>query len=171
MVSGLRVGIIHAVKAVFQLHFTPVLPKMAAMNRFVVTLGLAFCFGLLSPAMRAAEPRPEDVAQPVAKEWLALVDAGKYDESWEQMSPGFKKEVKRRKWKSTVEKIRQPLGAFKSRKLKSAEYSKELPGAPEGEYVILQYDSAFEKKPAAVEKVTLILGHDLTWRVSSYAVK
>lgn len=141
------------------------------MNKLIISRCLALCLAMLGLVAYAVEPRPEDVAQPVAKEWLALVDAGKYDESWEQTSPGFKKAVSKRKWKSTVEKIRQPLGAFKSRKLKSAEYSKELPGAPEGEYVILQYDSAFERKPAAVEKVTLILGLDLTWRVSSYAVK
>jgi hypothetical protein len=141
------------------------------MNKFIPILFLVVGFGLARGPALGTETRPEDAAQPVAAAWLALVDAGKYVESWEKMSPGFQKEVSRRKWKSTVEKIRQPLGKFSSRKLKSAEYSKELPGAPEGEYVVLRYDSAFEKKTAAVEKVTLILGQDLNWRVSSYAVK
>jgi hypothetical protein len=154
-----------------QLHFPLALLKRVAMNKFIVPLLFAVCLCLPRGTALGVETRPEDAAQPAAVEWLALVDAGKYVESWEKMSPGFKKAVSKRKWKSTVEKIRSPLGKFTSRKLKSAEYSKELPGAPEGEYVVLQYDSVFERKPAAIEKVTLILGQDLNWRVSSYAVK
>jgi len=141
------------------------------MNKFIVPLLFVVSLCLPHGAAFGVEARPEDAAQPAAAAWLALVDAGKFMESWEAMSPGFKKKVSQRKWKSIVEEIRKPPGKFTTRKLKSAEYSKELPGAPEGEFVMLQYDSAFERKPAAVEKITLILGQDLNWRVSSYAVK
>ena len=118
-----------------------------------------------------AETKPEVAAQEAAEKWLALVDGSKDAESWEQMSAPFKKEVSKRKWKSTIGGIRQPLGKPVSRKLKSAEYTKELAGAPEGEYVVVRFDTAFEHKPATVETVTLVLGQDLIWRVSSYAVK
>lgn len=141
------------------------------MNNSIVLILVALGLYLPCRHVLAAETLPEVAAQSAATEWLALVDGGNYMESWEKMSPGFKKQVSKRKWKSTVEKIRSPLGKFTSRKLKSAEYSKELPGAPEGEYVVLQYDSVFEHKPAGVEKLTLILGQDLKWRVSSYAIK
>ena len=87
------------------------------------------------------------------------------------MSPDFKKAVSKRKWKSTVSKIRKPLGKLVTRKPKSAEFTKDLPGAPEGEYVVAKFDTAFENKPVAVETVTLVLGLDLFWRVSSYSVK
>jgi hypothetical protein len=141
------------------------------MNKFIVLFLFVVSLCLPRGTALGVEARPEDAAQPAAVAWLALVDAGTFAESWEAMSPGFKKKVSKRKWKSTVEEIRKPLGKFSTRKLKSAEYSKELPGAPEGEYVVLHYDSAFERKPAAIEKITLILGRDLNWRVSSYAVK
>jgi hypothetical protein len=131
----------------------------------VLALGLSW-----AGAVAAVLP-PEKAAQSPAEEWLALVDAGKYTESWEQMAPHFRKAVGRRKWRTEIEKIRKPLGKLTERKLKSAEYSKELPGAPEGEYVVLVYETAFEHKPAAEEKVTLILGQDLIWRVAGYAVK
>jgi hypothetical protein len=133
----------------------------------LVVLGLLLVRTLSS----AVETKAEVAAQDAAEKWLALVDGGKDAESWEQMSGPFKKEVSKRKWKSTIEEIRKPAGKRVSRKLKSAEYSRELLGAPEGEYVIAKFDTAFERKPSAVEIVTLVLGQDLQWRVSSYAVK
>ncbi len=125
----------------------------------------------LARTVSSADATREASAQDAAEKWLALVDAGKYTESWEAMSAPFKKEVSKRKWKPTIEEIRRPLGKRDSRKLKSAEYTKELPGAPDGEYVVAKFDTAFSQKPAASETVTLVLGQDLIWRVSSYAVK
>jgi hypothetical protein len=133
----------------------------------VVVTGLA----LIATIVSAVEAKREDLAQGEALLWLSLVDSNKYDESWQEMAPAFKKLVNKRKWKSTVTDIRKPLGKLASRKPKSAEYTKELPGAPEGEYVVAKFDTAFENKPAAVETVTLVLGTDLNWRVSSYSVK
>lgn len=141
------------------------------MNKLIVPLILMICLWLVPDVARAGVTPPEEAGMTAAKEWLAIVDAGKYPESWGTMAAGFKKEVSKRKWKNAITEIRQPLGKLVSRKFKSAEYSKELPGAPEGEYVIVQFDAAFEKKQAATEKVTLILGQDLFWRVSGYAVK
>jgi len=132
-----------------------------------VVLGLC----LLAATAKAGEANRETVAQGEALLWLSLVDSNKYDASWEEMSPAFKKQVNKRKWKSTVTDLRKPLGSLVSRKAKSAEYTKELPGAPEGEYVVAKFDTVFEKKPSAVETVTLVLGTDLNWRVSSYSVK
>lgn len=136
-----------------------------------VLLPVALAVCLLASTANAAEAKREAVAQGEALLWLGFVDAGNYDESWQAMSPEFKKEVNKRKWKSTVSAIRKPLGKVSSRKAKSAEYTKELPGAPEGEYVVAKFDTSFEKKPATVETVILVLGTDLNWRVSSYSVK
>jgi hypothetical protein len=115
--------------------------------------------------------KPEQAAQAAAEKWLVLVDDGKFAESWESMAPGFKDEVSQRKWKSIIADIRKPLGKLVARKLKSAEFSKELPGAPEGEYVLLKFETSFENKPAASETVTPVLGQDLIWRVTGYSVK
>ena len=37
---------------------------------------------------------------------------------------------------------REPLGKILTRKLNSAAYTKTLPGAPDGEYVVIQYEAA-----------------------------
>jgi hypothetical protein len=58
-----------------------------------------------------------------------------------------------------------------SRKLKSATYSKTLPGAPDGEYVVIKYNTSFANKASAVETISPMLDKDGTWRVSGYFIK
>ncbi len=148
------------------------------MNRVIALVPLVLGLMLLGRASPAAEPgrgpatvSREQAAQTTAEQWLALVDAGKYAESWDTMSADFKKTVSKRKWNSTVSEIRNPLGKVLARKLKSAEYTKDLPGAPEGEFVVLKFETSFEHRPTAIETVTPILESDLLWRVSVYSVK
>ena len=74
-------------------------------------------------------------------------------------------------WKSSLESVRKPLGSLVSRKLKSAKYSKKLPGAPDGEYVVLQFTTSFTNKTEAVETVTPMLDQDGKWKVSGYFIK
>jgi len=143
------------------------------MNRFIVLLAVAFGLsGVLAIGhATTAASKPEEAARATAELWLPLVDNGKYAESWEKLAPSFKDEVPKAKWIATIKEIRNPLGKLTSRKLKSAEYSKDLPGAPEGEYVVLKYDTVFEKKPVAEETITTVLSQDLTWYVTGYSVK
>ena len=42
---------------------------------------------------------------------------------------------------------------------------------PDGKYVILEYESAFEKKSSAVETVVPMVDPDGTWRVSGYFIR
>src|SRR6185295_1563712 len=97
---------------------SPVEPlHISAMNKFFFTL-LCVSGLLLVRTVSSADATREASAQDAAEKWLALVDAGKYTESWEAMSAPFKKEVSKRKWKPTIEEIRRPLGKRDSRKLK-----------------------------------------------------
>jgi uncharacterized protein DUF4019 len=105
-----------------------------------------------------------------AEAWLALVDAGKYAESWDAAAGEFKRAVKQNDWAEMVAVVREPLGKVSSRRLRAAEYKASLPGAPEGKYVLIQFETAFEKRQA-VETVTPMLEADGTWKVSGYFVK
>ena len=58
-----------------------------------------------------------------------------------------------------------------SRQLESKRYTTTLPGAPEGQYVVLQYKISFANNKSAVETVVLILGNDKKWRVSGYQIE
>ena len=118
-----------------------------------------------------AQQKPEDLAQKSAEAWLALADAGKYAETWDEAAQLFKGAVTKDTWIVAVKGVRTPLGAVQSRKLKTATYTKTLPGAPDGEYVVIQYDTSFANKKSAVETITPMLDKDGKWRVSGYFVK
>ena len=122
-------------------------------------------------AVVRAQQKPEDLAQKSAEAWLALTDSGKYGESWEQASSAFKTALTKEKWVGMLDSVRTPLGALGSRRLNTAKYTKNPPKAPEGEYVILTFDTSFEKLPSAIETVSLILDKDAQWRVAGYLIK
>jgi hypothetical protein len=121
------------------------------------------------PPLVAATPEAE--AQKVAEKWLALIDAGKYAAGWQTAAGYFQAAVTQEKCVEAISAARQPLGEMVSRKLKSAKYTKTLPGAPDGEYVVLQFDTSFTNKKQAVETITPMLDKDGKWKVSGYYIK
>jgi hypothetical protein len=112
----------------------------------------------------------ETAAVAAANEWLALVDAGKFETSWERSASLFRKSVSADQWTKSISTVRTPFGKFISRELLSANYMTSLPGAPDGQYVMIQYRCKFENKQAAVETVTPMFD-DGEWKVSGYYVK
>jgi hypothetical protein len=46
-----------------------------------------------------------------------------------------------------------------------------LPAAPDGNYVVLKYDTSFENKKSATETIAPMLDKDGKWRVSGYYIK
>ena len=120
---------------------------------------------------KAGEEGARKAARDAAKSWLGVVDSGKYAESWTHASSYFRKQVSAQQWEKAVRSARGPLGKVLSRELKSAEYSRTLPGAPDGEYVVIQYGGSFENKKDAVETVVAMREKDGDWRVGGYFIK
>jgi hypothetical protein len=112
-----------------------------------------------------------DKAVEAAKTWLSLVDEGRYGESWETAAVYFRNAITKQKWEQTLNGVRKPLGRLLSRELKSKMYRKSLPGAPDGEYVVIQFTTSFENKSSAIETVTPMLDEDGNWRVSGYYIR
>jgi len=137
----------------------------------VLSAVLFFFLMVSMAALAQGQEKPEEAAQAAASDWLALVDSGKYAESWQEAAQLFKGAVTKEKWQSMLHGTREPLGKLSSRKLKSATYTETLPGAPDGEYVVIQYDTSFEHKQSAVETVTPMLDKGGKWRVSGYFIK
>jgi len=124
---------------------------------------------LVSMSVYASDDKIRD-ADEAAGKWLALIDGRQYLDSWDQAASLFKQQVSADNWLQSISAARQPLGAMISRKLISATYATSLPGAPDGEYVVLQYQTTFRYKKSAVETVTPMLDNK-RWRVSGYYVR
>lgn len=137
--------------------------------KLVVLFSFAMLLSLCVPAQ--AQGKPEQLAQQSAESWLALTDSGKSAESWDEAAPIFKAAVTQEQWKKALAASRDPFGKLLSRKLTSATYTTTLPGAPDGEYVVLKYASSFEHKQSAIETVTPMLDKNGKWRVSGYYIK
>ena len=124
---------------------------------------------VLASPLHAADG-PEKAAQAAAEKWLALVDAGNYGESYEAGAAFFRKALTKEQWVEAVGKARGPLGRLQSRTLLGAKPMTELPGAPKGEYVVLQYEAKFAGQ-TAIETITPMKDADGVWRVSGYFVR
>jgi hypothetical protein len=116
-------------------------------------------------------PEAEKQALAAAEAWLALVDDGKYAESWDEAANYLRGAVAKDDFVKSLSGVRKPLGKLKSRVIKSKAYRTSLPGAPDGKYVVIQYKTVFENKESAVETVTPMLDKDQKWRVSGYYIK
>ncbi len=104
-------------------------------------------------------------------DWLAVVDAGDYGAGWDAAASVMQDGIPKDQFSQQVGAARGPFGAVKSRSFASAEYKTTLDGAPDGEYVILTFETVFENKAAAVETVTPTVDWDGAWKVSGYYVK
>lgn len=113
----------------------------------------------------------EERAQQAAEDWLAGVDAGDSDVTWAEAASGFRAAVTKAAWAESLGRVQNALGLAVSRSLASAEYKSELPGAPDGHYVVLTYNTSFEHKANGVETVVPHLDDDGQWHVSGYFVK
>jgi hypothetical protein len=142
---------------------------MQSRRSFVVALSALSLVGLARPL--AADRAAEDEAADAARAWLAIVDEGRYAQSWDEAAPAFKEAVTKDQWLQALGSVRAPLGSCLSRKPLARQLVESLPGAPKGPYVVMQFTTDFQGKAGAIETVTPALGADGRWRVSGYFIK
>ena len=128
-----------------------------------------------------ALPEREVAATDAALAWLALVDAGRYEDSYEACAPLFKRELTSGRWAELLTAVRKPLGRVEARRVASAVLTTELPDAPRGEYVIVVFETTFAGGKKGREFVTpmraLADGHKApggepaSWEVAGYYIR
>jgi hypothetical protein len=129
-------------------------------------------------ALAADEPEPAPAvsvldmapAMHAADAWLAYVDTGRYGQSWDETAAFFREAMPKVQWETTLAAARDALGVTIARKVRSANYTRVLPGAPEGEYVVIQYDTRFANR-LSVETITPMREKDGTWKVAGYQIR
>lgn len=115
--------------------------------------------------------RYDPAAEQAAMDWLALADAGDASATWVAAASLFRDAVSEGDWARALTAAREPLGAVRTRTLHAAHPTTELPGAPDGQYVVFEFHTQFERKRAAVETVSPMRDADGEWRVSGYYVR
>ena len=139
----------------------------------------AAALALLSTGGTSPDPRPRPLAAAAAtapagaaaaREWAALLDEGRWQESWREAAAMFRAQLGAATWAAQVRPVREPLGAVAARDLLSATKSNSLPGAPAGEYEIVQFQTRFAAKSDAVETVVLVR-EGPAWKVTGYYIR
>jgi len=106
-----------------------------------------------------------------ARVFLSAMDQERYGDAWESASESFRSSIERVKWEIAAQQGRGATGVLIARKLRSAAYTTQVPGAPVGEYVAIVYDSRFERRPVAIELLTAERGADGRWRIAGYSIR
>jgi hypothetical protein len=123
---------------------------------------------LSAPAIASPDAVTPEVA--AANDWLKQLDAKNWNESWEGTGKLFQSNLTQEQWTKTAQAVREPLGAVISRHILGVTKTTTLPGAPDGEYGVLTYSTAFTNKASAVETVVLI--HDgEQWKIVGYFIR
>lgn len=105
-----------------------------------------------------------------ANDWLKIVDAGEYAESWQNSDALFKSQLSQAQWNNELKGVRTPLGGVISRtKIDINEYS-SLPGVPDGKYFVIRFKTEFKNKKSTTETLTFSKksGH---WLPIGYFIK
>jgi hypothetical protein len=133
----------------------------------VLVLGLVLMIG---PAVQAEDAK---VAAGIkaAEAWMKLVDQDQFGKAWENTTAFYREVSTRESMVQSLTAYRKALGRMVSRKKTSASYQAVLPFMPEGEYVVIQYASSFEKKKSLVETTIVALDTDGVWRITEYIFK
>ncbi|WP_263787705.1 DUF4019 domain-containing protein [Salinibacter grassmerensis] len=130
---------------------------------------LALVLVVPRPVSAQSNEQAVEAAKEAAQEWLALLDADKYKATWEESAALIKSQMTAEQWAAQIRQAHTTLDSLRSRSLVAARYTTSMPNAPEGEYVMAQYETSYGDKET-VETVPL-KKDDGTWRVAGYFVK
>ena len=87
--------------------------------------------------------------------YLELLDQGRYQDAWQAMAPLFRSLHIQQEWQQRISTIRNAYGPVISREFARSSYRHTYRNAPDGEYLIFQFDNVFTHKAKGVETIVL----------------
>ena len=130
----------------------------------------AVVLALLIPVAALGADLNTQKATDSAKTWLALVDVGDYAQSWKTSSTLFQSHVTEAQWETAVRAARAPFGPVVARNVAGVDFATTLPGAPDGQYAVLTFDTKFANKAAAIETIAMAMDGS-SWKTAGYHVR
>ena len=111
------------------------------------------------------------LARKAALDWLALVDASKFEATWDEAATSFQKAQTKADWAKGLGGARPTMGKLVWRTFLNHEIRASLPNLPPGKYITIRFTSVFEKHKDGAESVTLIKDGTRGFRMMSYLLK
>ena len=136
------------------------------MHRYVACCVL---FMLIVSCGRNIEPTPAMLEASI--QWLALLDAGEVEQAYQETASIFRPAVTQEAWHNVMADVRTPLGAFKGRALRTVIAKENPTGSPEGNYILMTFDSSFTHGQEVIESLTLFQESNGIWRTAGYFAK
>jgi uncharacterized protein DUF4019 len=128
-------------------------------------------FPLLAVVAIVALAAPDHAElQSTGEALLKQLDAHQYAESWTGASGLFQSQISQEQWEQAMKTVREPLGSLASRKFLRLNLTKALAGAADGDYAVMQFQSAFSAKAEAIETLTLTLD-DRKWKLAGFFIR
>lgn len=112
----------------------------------------------------------EDAARKDAEKWLGLIDQAKYKDAYKASSQHVRAQVTAEEWEQQIRMMRDAAGTLQMRTFASAKPTRTMAGAPDGDYMVLEYNTAFAKKAKAVETVMLSREGN-AWKAAGYFIR
>ena len=103
-----------------------------------------------------------------ALEWLSLIDNQHYGESWDSAGVLFRSQISKGEWASAVSAVRSKVGKHQSRSLTTTTSMNSLPNVPDGDYVVIKYQTVFSGQQST-ENLTLF-NSKAGWVVIGYFI-
>jgi len=144
--------------------------KRRASGRRRVLAAIVGVAVLAAAPAQAQDPRASAVGA-TARDWLALVDRGDAKGARSRAAAKFRDALPEDRWATALAAQRAPRGPVVQRTLAGTRFETRFPGAPEGEYAVLLFRTAFEKHAGGTETVTLEREADGIWRVLGYTIQ
>tara|TARA_Y100000766_G_scaffold169946_1_gene145956 strand:+ start:1230 stop:1640 length:411 start_codon:yes stop_codon:yes gene_type:complete len=100
---------------------------------------------------------------------LTLLDRDDYSGAWDASANIFKEAVALEAWISQMEGVRKKFGKARTRTRTNAILQKDPSNHPPGEYIMINFDTGFERDDAT-ETLVLYREED-QWRLAGYFTK
>jgi len=147
-------------------------------SRFtLLSVFLLLSVALIGAPVLAQEAGEEAAEQPEAAEqteeareaadaWLALYDANDIEGTYETAADVFKEQVSLEDWEMQAGQVQDAVGELDGREFTETVYTNELPQAPAGDYMIVQYDTQYANMN--VTEFVILLLEEGEWRLVGF---
>lgn len=140
------------------------------MTRYRPGTLLALLLICLLPQVAPAVEDEAGKAAATAGGFVALLDRKDAGEAWRQLTPFARITKTPEQWQGLHRALRSAYGPLEKRILRGVTLQNRYAMLPDGRFAIVQFDTIFSGKRAAVETIVLALEKDGRWLVHDYVI-